>query len=1462
MKVNPPYLHRCKTVTLVLLFLTSIESYANAPLLKIVPLSVNSLVYGIDDIAARPTSITLTTTSVPENEPVGTVVGTFVTVDPDAGSTHTYSLVSSLFYPDNASFSILDNQLLTKAVFNFETKSTYRIRVRSTDNDGQYLDKTFNINIKDINEAPVATNVNISRSNNRIGTTNTGTFTYSDPDKDGAGKHIYKWYRIVSFGDTIWIDSISTVTYIPVLADGGCSICFEVTPSDNEGLLGNPVKSSFQYVNAAPVAGNVYIYAPDVSINSRVYGRFTYSDLENNTAAKHTYRWYRSSTPSGKGTLISTATDTTYRLTSADDTWYIRFEIIPAASAGSTPGASVTSAWTGPIGMPPPTAVLSGTDTTCQGDTAILHVSLEGTPPFSITYLRNGSGATTISNITEFNYILKVVGDGLYTLSAVSDKYRKGRVSGSGTVVNRALPTATISGSSSICEHTNANLSITLTGTRPWRFSYHRNAEIPTTYIDVTDVTRLVSVNKAGTYTLTEVSDKYCQGTYSGSAVITVIPAPDVTISGLNSAYSDRILMVPVFGYPKGGTFIPSLMYRNDTNFFLPAIVGPGIHTIVYRYYDGGTGCYGYDTAIVAVLSANAEITFPENDTKKLFCYNEPPFTIVGYNKANSIGSFTISGGAGLVDNRDNTATIYPNQLTGGTYKLTYRYYDQTPLYVTDSFTIESIGELKIFGFDESSYCDNVAPVRLIGNADEGIFSGKAVTGNIISGYFYEPMRSVPGPDTVFYTYTSRWGCSRQIYKALIVRDAADINFTIRDSCLSATTSDSIEFFNLTTSTDPVLSWRWLFGDAISGDDSSMLENPKHLYTKEGLRSVTLKATTHYCISSKSILFTFGAEPGAEFQWATECFHEGHKIMFFRSSSSYDPEPTISEYNWKFYDGEKVDSALTEHAEYLYSKPGTYDIELFVRSSHGCTNTHRKTLVLRPTYPLSRGESYFEGFENGMAGWASASDGMVNSWTLGLPGNEFTGSGVVTQTWFTHIVKEQPDPEQSAVISPFFDFNWISKPMVKLDLWRNFDQYRDGANLQYKADTSKTWLNIGKLDDGINWYNNYEISGLPGGRSTGWSCKKEVPPDNDWIEARHSIDQLKGMKNIQFRIAYGSDDRATGTHGLAFDNFRIGERNQIVLVEHFTNTSDSASMLADAALDALTNSNPADIIDIQYHTSFPGADPFNELNKVDPGTRVLFYQLSTVPFSVVNGGVYRFDYDNKPLDDNLVKIQSLLDPKFGITLRTSILDNTLTVNAEIRSLQMMINRQVTLHIAVVERVISGITGANGDTLFESVLRSILSSNSYSGNWDPATRVETVTENWNFKNAYNADEIRVIAFVQDEATYEIYQAMIDKFDVQLALEDENTLYPGNESSEFIAFPNPLNNEVYLRFSIAPVKTLRIDLFDINGKLIMQQELPPGNNQYTIAMESYPEGFYFLKINSDNQFIGLQKLVITK
>jgi len=94
-----------------------------------------------------PTDITLSNDSVEENQPVGTLVGTFTTTDPDVGDTFTYSFTCDIPGVDDASFTIDADMLRTAEVFDFETKDAYSICVRTDDGNGGTFDKDFGISI-------------------------------------------------------------------------------------------------------------------------------------------------------------------------------------------------------------------------------------------------------------------------------------------------------------------------------------------------------------------------------------------------------------------------------------------------------------------------------------------------------------------------------------------------------------------------------------------------------------------------------------------------------------------------------------------------------------------------------------------------------------------------------------------------------------------------------------------------------------------------------------------------------------------------------------------------------------------------------------------------------------------------------------------------------------------------------------------------------------------------------------------------------------------------------------------------------------------------------------------------------------------------------------------------------------------------------------------------------------------
>jgi len=114
---------------------------------------------GVDGVALSityanraPTDISLSGASILENNLVGDVVGTLSATDPDAGDTHSFSLVSGVGDTDNASFEINGSTLKANIVFDYETKASYSVRVRTTDAGNLTTDKSFTITVTDVSE--------------------------------------------------------------------------------------------------------------------------------------------------------------------------------------------------------------------------------------------------------------------------------------------------------------------------------------------------------------------------------------------------------------------------------------------------------------------------------------------------------------------------------------------------------------------------------------------------------------------------------------------------------------------------------------------------------------------------------------------------------------------------------------------------------------------------------------------------------------------------------------------------------------------------------------------------------------------------------------------------------------------------------------------------------------------------------------------------------------------------------------------------------------------------------------------------------------------------------------------------------------------------------------------------------------------------------------------------------------
>ena len=101
----------------------------------------------ISAVSTAPTNIALSNTSLNENLPASTVIGTLSTSDPDVGDSFTYSFCGGA---DDVSFTVDGAALKTAASFDHETKASYSVCIRSTDSTALNTTKTFTIIVNDL----------------------------------------------------------------------------------------------------------------------------------------------------------------------------------------------------------------------------------------------------------------------------------------------------------------------------------------------------------------------------------------------------------------------------------------------------------------------------------------------------------------------------------------------------------------------------------------------------------------------------------------------------------------------------------------------------------------------------------------------------------------------------------------------------------------------------------------------------------------------------------------------------------------------------------------------------------------------------------------------------------------------------------------------------------------------------------------------------------------------------------------------------------------------------------------------------------------------------------------------------------------------------------------------------------------------------------------------------------------
>ncbi|MCX6854660.1 MAG: tandem-95 repeat protein, partial [Verrucomicrobia bacterium] len=204
-----------------------------------------ALTVTITDANEAPTNIILSTNSLAENNAANAAVGTLSAVDQDLLQTHGFSLVAGTGSTDNAAFTIAGNVLQLNAAADFETKSSYAIRLRATDDGSpvRNFEKAFTITINDVNEVPTLAAISKNGTEDTTVTFFAADFTaaYSDAENTAlasitvtalpAAGSLKLSGSNVTAAQVIPAANLGSLTYVPAADENGART-FTVTASD------------------------------------------------------------------------------------------------------------------------------------------------------------------------------------------------------------------------------------------------------------------------------------------------------------------------------------------------------------------------------------------------------------------------------------------------------------------------------------------------------------------------------------------------------------------------------------------------------------------------------------------------------------------------------------------------------------------------------------------------------------------------------------------------------------------------------------------------------------------------------------------------------------------------------------------------------------------------------------------------------------------------------------------------------------------------------------------------------------------------------------------------------------------------------------------------------------------------------------------------------------------------------
>lgn len=782
----------------------------------------------ITNVNDPPTNIILTKSSFPENAATGTVVGIFRTVDEDAGSASTYSLVAGGV--DNASFTITDSTLKTAVVANYEVKKSYIINVKTSDGTAEFS-RLCTLSVLDVNEphTGVALSDSLILENKPVGTF-IGKLSIIDIDVPPTPSS----FALVSgTGSTdndafsIKNDSLLSAAVFNYATKFSYSIRIRGTDTS-----GNNIEKSFSIIVGSLPAITAQPVNKSVGVNKST----SFSIIASGPGAL-SYKWYRTGTTGEQGTTAQLVLANVPQ--SLDKSTY---SCIVTNAFGS-----VTSALCTLTVIPLPVITTQPKDTlSAEKKTVSFSIAATG---LNLSYLWVHNGKDTLpgttSTLTLSNIVPSDSGDSIWCI--VSNDAGDVKSATARLYVARlphvSVPPADIT----VHEGDSVNFSVTATGTPPLTYKWLRNGVaygtqtpqlviFPATIADSNVQFTCVVSNNFGSDTSTRATLRVLR---SKPKIVVQPSTIAITENDTGFMYINAAGTPPLsYEWYKVGLVAP--IKTSDTLYFYNPSKSLDSGSRYFCVVSNGQGSTVSDTAKLLVGSFVPAITKQPQETLTVYTGSNASVSVDAFGSKplsfnwKRVGdtSFTVTGRLLSIDTAVFADSGYFycqvkngfGVATSDTIHIRVIAPPAIPVVITQPKSLlVTIGDSATFTIDATG---NPSP------SYQWYWKGAAVINATAKTLVLKNNTdSLSSLFCIVYNTVDTISSDTVTLKVIIKPSA---QFTA--SPLTGPESTTVTFSNKTTG--PVQSYLWSFGDG----KTSTEQNPSHQYTTAGLYSVTLKA--------------------------------------------------------------------------------------------------------------------------------------------------------------------------------------------------------------------------------------------------------------------------------------------------------------------------------------------------------------------------------------------------------------------------------------------------------------------------------------------------------------------------------------------------------------------------------------------------------------------------------------------